>query len=115
MTTSKDNFIDKLFGGMESIVGGLEKSKEMADPLPPEEDDEHDKIINAKSSNPKLIWGVDSEVSTHHLFSDFTTSALCGRFFDASQLSNRKTEIGDGNFKCCGGCLRILQSRYERG
>jgi len=111
--TKGSGFLDKMFDGAEAIVGGLEKSKELSDPYP---DDEDEKIIDVefKHTNAKLVWGV-AEASSHHLFSDFTTTALCGRFFDASQLTNRKTELGDGNFKCCGGCLRILQSRYERG
>jgi hypothetical protein len=106
------DFLDKMFSGAEAIVGGLEKSKELAEPYPNE-----DKVIDAeyKHTNAKLVWGVDKEVSTWHLFSDFTTTGLCGRYFDANQLTNRKTELEDGNYKCCGGCLRILQSRYERG
>ena len=106
-------FLDKMFDSAEAIVGGIEKSKELAEPYP----EEKDEVIDAefKHSRSKLIWGVDKEVSTHHLFSDFTTTAICGRHFDAHQLTNRKTELEDGNFKCCGGCLRILQSRYERG
>ena len=108
------NFLDKMFDGAEAIVGGLEKSKELSEPYPEEK---QSRIIDVEESKTvsKLIWGVDREVSTHHLFSDFTTTALCGRHFDASQLSNRKTELDDGNFECCGGCLRILQSRYEHG
>lgn len=110
-----DSFLDKMFDGAEAIVGGLEKSKELSDPYP--DDEKQSRIIDVEEDKPasKLLWGVDKEVSTHHLFSDFTTTALCGRHFDAGQLINRKTELDDGNFKCCGGCLRILQSRYERG
>ena len=110
-----DSFLDKMFDGAEAIVGGLEKSKELAEPYP--DDDKESKIIDVESrdSRTKIIWGVDKEVSTHHLFSDFNTTALCGRHFDSSQLVSRKTGLDDGNFKCCGGCLRILQSRYEHG
>lgn len=117
MTEKNKNFLDNMFDGVEAIVGGLEKSKELADPLPPDDEDEinEKRVIDVKSPRQKLIWGVDREVSAHHIFVDFTTTALCGRFFDAHQLTNRKTELDDGNFKCCGGCLRILQARYEHG
>lgn len=110
-----NSFLDKMFDGAEAIVGGLEKSKELAEPYPDEDKDDNVIDVESRDSRGKVVWGVDKEVSTHHLFSDFTTTALCGRHFDASQLINRKTELDDGNFKCCGGCLRILQSRYEHG
>ena len=103
-----------MFDGMEAVVGGLEKSKELADPLP---DDDHEKIIDAefKSHKPQLIWGSDKESHSFHLFEDFKTTALCSRFFDANQLGTRKTELDDGYFKVCGGCLRVLHSRYRHG
>ncbi len=110
---AEKSFLDKMFDHADAAVGVLEKSKELSEPYPVEKEEVQD--AEFKHSNSKLIWGVDRETSAHHLFSDFTTTSICGRFFDAHQLDNRKTEMGDGNFKCCGGCLRQLQVRYERG
>jgi hypothetical protein len=116
------NIIDNLFDGMEAIVGGLEKAKEVADPLPPAERDHPDKNVidvedaeftHQKADKKDLLWGVDREVSTFHVFEGFSRIAVCQRSFDETQVTNRRTEMDDGNYKCCGGCLRWLHNKYK--
>lgn len=105
--------IDSFFDGMESIVGGIEKSKEIADPLPSEDNTIDAEFVEAKTTKLDLIWGCDKEFSTYHIFEGFKTSSLCNRHFDPSQLGSRRTEMDDGNYKCCGGCLRSLHNKYR--
>ena len=111
--------LDSIFGAMESIVGGLEKAKEVADPLPPDHSDkdiidvEDAEFTHQKTEKLDLLWGVDREVSTFHIFEGFSKVSACQRTFDLSQLANRKTEMDDGNYKCCGGCLRWLHNKYK--
>jgi hypothetical protein len=110
--SEKKSPLDKIFDVADSIVGGIEKSKELADPLPDDNTSDAE-FIETKSPKIDLIWGVDKEVSTFHIFEGFKTTALCNRFFDPGQLMSRKTEMDDGAFKCCGGCLRSLQNKYK--
>jgi hypothetical protein len=114
---TEKNFLDKMFDGADAIIGGIEESKKLSDPYPEEEKHEDNDSIDAEFSHTNkradIIWGVDKENHNHHIFEGFKTTALCGRFFDAHQLGNRKTELDDGAFKCCGGCIRQLQAKYR--
>lgn len=112
--------LDKMFDGMEAVVGGLERSKALSDPLPNEdiEDAEYTDYRNPERSDnieekKDLLWGLDKEALAFHIFEGFGKTSLCNRHFDASQLSSRRTEMEDGFYKCCGGCLRSLHNKYK--
>jgi len=103
------NFLDKMFDGMEAVVGGIERSKELSGDSDTRDVEDLNKKYIEVPVNPRLVFVMTTEL---HMSEGHAKSFLCGSFAEAVEVVSRKTEIPEGRHLTCGTCIRILYSRY---
>jgi len=119
------NFLDKMFDGLETVVGGIEKSKELSGDndvidakfkdIKDVEDLNDKDVIDIPESSPKKARMLFVTTTETHILEGVSRSFICGSFAEPIEIISRKTEMNDGPTLCCGTCFRILYSRYMNG
>ena len=105
------NPLDQFFDGMESIVGGIEKSRDFAEVPTKDEDAIDAEVVEHRAVKPKLIWGHAD--GAYHIFEGFALGSVCGSSFEIAEVTERKTEMDGIKIVACGSCLKILHAKYR--
>ena len=107
MSTERKGILDTLFDAADKVVGGMEKSKELSDPLPEDDDDEMwhpDKSLSrvgragvlktqSQAGKVDIIWITNAEGETHISVITSPYNPICSRSFESFEITSRKFEM----------------------